>query len=99
MRPSGSSVPNAFPLLAEGRHVVPLEVKAGKTGTLKSLHSFLREKHRSLGLRLNSDLPSLLEARTVLADGHNVPFRLLSLPLYMVGQIRRLIRESIEEDL
>ena len=98
-REKASSSAEVDYLLAEGRHVVPLEVKAGKTGTLKSLHSFLREKHRSLGLRLNSDLPSLLEARTVLADGHNVPFRLLSLPLYMVGQIRRLIRESIEEDL
>jgi len=82
-------------LIAEGQNVVPLEVKAGKTGTLKSLHSFLREKQRTLGVRLNSDFPSLLNARTVLADGRNVPFRLLSLPLYMVGQVRRLIRESI----
>lgn len=81
-------------VLASGQDVVPIEVKAGKTGTLKSMHSFLRHKHRSFGVRLNSDLPSLMDARTVLPDGHNVPFRLLSLPLYMVGQTRRLIQES-----
>ena len=83
-------------VIAEGRDVVPVEVKAGKTGTLKSLHSFLRAKNRPLGVRLNSDLPSLLDATTALADGRNVPYRLLSLPLYMVGQIRRLIPESLE---
>ncbi|MBI5488088.1 MAG: ATP-binding protein [Deltaproteobacteria bacterium] len=82
-------------LVAEGAHVVPVEVKAGKTGTLKSLHLFLREKRRSLGVRLNSGPPSLLRAETALADGKKVPFRLLSLPLYMVGQVRRLIRETL----
>ena len=74
--------------------IVPVEVKAGKSGTLKSLHLFLREKHRSLGVRFNADIPSLLETRTALPDGLNIPYRLLSLPLYMVGQARRIIRQS-----
>jgi len=72
--------------------VVPVEVKSGKTDTLKSLHVFLREKRQSFGLRFITDVPSLLEARTRLADGLNRPFRLLSLPLYMVEQARRLSR-------
>lgn len=70
--------------------VVPVEVKAGKTGTLKSLHVFLREKRRSLGLRFNSDQPSVLDARTSLPGGENQPFRLISLPLYFVGQAHRI---------
>ena len=70
--------------------VVPVEVKAGKTGTLKSLHIFLREKRRSLGLRFNSDQPSVLDARTSLPGGQNQPFRLISLPLYLVGQAHRI---------
>ncbi|MBI4916618.1 MAG: ATP-binding protein [Acidobacteria bacterium] len=82
-------------VVGEGAHVVPVEVKAGKTGTLKSLHLFLREKRRSLGVRLSSGPPSLLRAETSLADGKNFPFRLLSLPLYLVGQVRRLIRETL----
>ena len=80
-------------VISEGSLIVPVEVKSGKSGTLKSLHLFLREKHRSLSIRFNSDIPSLLESQTALAGGHNVPYRLLSLPLYMVGQLRRLIRQ------
>ena len=94
-REKASSSAEVDYVIAEGRDIVPVEVKAGKTGRLKSLHSFLREKQRPLGVRFNSDLPSLLEARTALADGRNVPFRLLSLPLYMVGQTRRLVRQSV----
>jgi len=82
-------------VISVGEEVLPVEVKAGRTGTLKSLQLFLREKGRSFGLRFNADVPSLLEAKTSLADGGNEPFRLLSLPLYMVGQSRRLCREAL----
>ena len=46
-------------------------------------------------LRFNSDTPSFHEARTSIAGGNNTAFRLLSLPLYLVGQARRLCRELI----
>jgi uncharacterized protein len=81
-------------VISEGTLIVPIEVKAGKSGTLKSLHLFLREKHRSLGVRFNSDIPSVLESQTALAYGRNILYSLLSLPLHMVGQARRLIRQS-----
>lgn len=84
-------------VIAAGTSVIPIEVKAGKSGTLKSLHLFLREKHRPLGVRFNSDAPSLLDLRTALPDGQNIHYRLLSLPLYMVGQALRLIRLCINE--
>lgn len=77
-------------LINEGTDIVPIEVKAGKTGTLKSLHLFLREKKRGFAVRFNSGQPSLLDATTSLPDGKNVPFKMLSLPLYMAGQARRL---------
>jgi predicted AAA+ superfamily ATPase len=83
-------------VISEGTLIIPVEIKTGKSGTLKSLHLFLREKHRSFGVRFNSDLPSLLESQTALAAGPNIPYLLLSLPLYMVGQARRLIRQSNE---
>jgi len=77
-------------VIAVGDQVVPVEVKAGKTGTLKSLHVFLQEKRRRVGLRFNMDRPSLLETRTSVAVGPQTPFHLLSLPLYLVGQTARL---------
>jgi len=82
-------------LLAVGGKVVPVEVKAGKTGALRSLQAFLREKERDFALRFNSDVPSLFDAETSLSGGGNRPFRLLSLPLYMSGQALRLCRENM----
>ena len=82
-------------VISQGSEILPLEVKAGKTGTLKSLHLFLREKRRRLALRLSSAPPSLHEAETSLPGG-NAPFRLLSLPLYLVGEVRRLVGELLD---
>ncbi len=82
-------------LQAVGPTIVPVEVKAGKTGTLKSLHVFAQSKGSRFALRFNSDTPSLCDCQTALATGPRKPFRLLSLPLYMVGQARRLGRTCI----
>ena len=78
-------------VISQGQEIIPVEVKAGKTGTLKSLHLFMQEKRRALGVRFNSEPPSLLEATRPLPDGGVTPHRLLSLPLYLVGQARRII--------
>ena len=77
-------------VLSIGRHVVPVEVKAGTTGSLRSLHQFLAEKRSDFGIRLNADVPSLLHDERRLSDGSSIEYRLLSLPLYLVGQLRRL---------
>lgn len=77
-------------LISIGPHVIPVEVKAGATGRLKSLHLFLSEKNRGFGLRFNSDIPSLLDTRKAQVGTEAKPFRLLSLPFYMLGQTRRL---------
>jgi uncharacterized protein len=82
-------------VIAENTAIIPIEVKAGKSGTLKSLHFFFQEKRPHIGVRFNSDIPSLLTLETTLPDGQNLRYRLLSLPLYMVGQVRRLIRQCI----
>ncbi len=66
---------------------VPVEVKAGKTGSLKSLHLFVREKSAPVAIRLNADLPSIMQIHD--SQG-GVGCRLISLPLYMAGQVRRL---------
>ena len=84
-------------VIAEDTAIVPIEVKAGKSGTLKSLHLFIREKHPPLGVRFNSDISSLFALETALAHGKNVHYHLLSLPLYLVGQVRRLIRQCARQ--
>ena len=71
--------------------MVPLEVKAGATGRLRSLHAFVRDKRRHLAVRLWSGPPQLIATTTALPDGPPWSFRLLSLPLYAAGQVRRLV--------
>lgn len=64
-----------------GTHIIPIEVKAGKTGRLRSLRQFIDEKKAPLGIRL-SQAPLSLE-RDV-----------LSVPFYMINEIPRLIRDQ-----
>jgi hypothetical protein len=55
----------------------PIEVKAGKTGRLRSLRQFMEEKKIPLGIRI-SEAPLSLERD------------ILSIPLYMISQMERL---------
>lgn len=84
-------------LLTSGQHVVPVEIKAGTTGTLKSLHQFLKEKQRHFAMRFNADVPSLWHDNRKLTDGSSVDYELLSLPLYLVDQAQRLMRSCLNE--
>lgn len=74
--------------------VIPLEVKAGKTGSLKSLREFISEKKRTLALRINSDKPSLYATEIMDSSGSPIPYKLLSIPFYLLGQVHRLINSS-----
>lgn len=73
--------------------IYPIEIKAGKRGTLKSLHVFLAEKNKTTGIRLNMDLPSEgkdLTAKVNLPEKEELTYNLYSLPLYFAGQLHRM---------
>ncbi len=71
--------------------ILPVEVKAGKTGTLKSMQVFIKEKNIKLGVRFNADLPSFHAATFSLPGQTGNTFNLLSLPLYMVEELQRIV--------
>ncbi|MBD3221920.1 AAA family ATPase [bacterium] len=77
-------------LLACGQEIVPLEVKAGETGHLRSLHQFLHDKHRGFGIRMGTSPPQLADIDLKLPTSERVVGRLLSLPLYLAGEAERL---------
>ena len=77
-----------------GQNVIPVEVKSGKTGTLKSLHQFLMEKKLNFAVRFNADVPSVGNFTLTLPQGGELEYRLVSLPLYMVGQLNRILLEQ-----
>lgn len=80
-------------VVAWGGRIIPVEVKAGKTGVLKSLQVFVKEKGLDFGVRFNAGLPSIHDAKFSL-PGAVGTYTLLSLPLYMVEELPRIIRSS-----
>ena len=59
--------------------ITPIEVKAGKTGTLRSLHLMMKEKDLPTGVRI-----STLKLQ--------VNDNILSVPFYLISQLKRLLK-------
>lgn len=78
-------------VIAHGPAVVPVEVKAGKTGTLKSLHLFVRERALTIGVRMNLDIPSAVRCAGALPNGDIYDYNLISLPCYMISELDRFL--------
>jgi len=64
-------------ILPLGRHIIPIEVKAGPAGKLRSINVFLEEKKSPFGIRICSITPK---------KSHPI----ISLPFYLVSQLQRL---------
>lgn len=67
-------------VLPVGAHVIPVEVKAGSAGKLRSMHLFLEEKKSPFGIRICSAIPSQTQS-------------ILTLPFYLISQLQRLCRD------
>lgn len=80
-------------VLQHKNQVIPVEVKAGSTGALKSLHYFMERKKRDLAVRINSDFPSFSPVQVEMASGCKLEYSLLSIPFYLIGQLHRLLTE------
>jgi uncharacterized protein len=78
-------------VLQTDQRIVPIEVKAGAPGRLRSLHAMVVEKGLELGVRVSSEPMQLREVETALPVGKSRRFRLLSIPFYLVSQLPRLI--------
>jgi len=74
-------------------NIVPVEIKAGSTGRLRSLQIMVLEKSLPRAVRFCSAQPSLFTERRKTAKG-TVDFKLISLPHYLVQQLQRLLSES-----
>jgi len=74
--------------------IYPIEVKAGKTGTLKSLHIFMFEKKLKKALRFSTGLPSKTKVSAGLTIGDStveIKYELISLPIYLASEYKRFI--------
>ena len=69
-------------VLNVGRHIIPIKVKSGSTGRMRSLKQFMEKKNSLIGLRV-SQLPLSLDKN------------ILSIPFYLTSELRRLTQEYI----
>ncbi len=73
----------------EGR-VVPLEIKAGSSGAMKSLHQFMADKRSTLAVRVDANPPSVMEVDVLTTQSDRARYTLLSLPLYLLHRLPEL---------
>jgi len=74
------------------KYAIPIEVKAGAKGTLKSLHQFVNRSPHSYAVRLYAGPLEVQDSRT--PEGKE--FSLLSLPYFLAGSLRDYIRWFIK---
>ena len=77
-------------LIPEGARLIPIEVKSGKQGSLKSLHQFLSRSRTKFGLRFYNGLPSMEDHAVTLPGGETIKLTLMSLPLYLVFRLKTM---------
>jgi len=73
-------------LVSGNRGVIPVEVKSGKAGSLKSLHQFLCRAKGSVGIRLHAG-PMRDETLNVQMPDGTLNYRLISLPFYLAEHV------------
>jgi len=77
-----------------GGEIIPIEVKSGATGTLKSLHQFMGSKKAQIAVRFDTQLPDIQQIDTVIMQNkqqHQVQYPLLSLPIYLVEKLEEIV--------
>lgn len=74
-------------ILQYKNYVIPVEVKSGATGTLRSLHQFINNSPHKYAVRLYAGEYGITEAVT--PDGKN--YKLLNLPYFLAGKIYEYI--------
>ena len=81
-------------VMQSGQEIFPIEVKSGQSGTLKSLHQYTYRKNITRAIRFDLNKPSTQKVQATVRVKNKsveVAFDLLSLPLYLIEQIKRFI--------
>jgi hypothetical protein len=73
-------------------YVVPVEVKAGKSGSLRSLHQFMDRAPHPYAVRLYAG--PLQETKSSTPGGKS--YKLLNLPYFLAGKINDYLQWFIE---
>jgi uncharacterized protein len=64
---------------------------------MQSLHTLMFQKKLTVAGRLNSDQPNIVKIQHKINAMERVNYTLLSLPLYMTGQIKKLTHDLLNK--
>jgi len=87
---SSSEVDLVYPY---NNKVIPIEIKSGAKGTLRSLHQFIERANHPYAIRIYGGKFNIEESKTT--DG--TPFLLMNLPYYLGTQLPKYIEYFVEE--
>jgi len=73
--------------------LIPVEVKAGAVGRLRSLHQFMDLVEHPFAIRLYGDKLSIHSVKTISGK----PFHLLNMPYYLAGRLNDYLEWFLEE--
>ena len=80
--------------IAIGNTIYPVEVKAGKSGSLKSIQQFVLKKKSAVAIRFDTNqasLQAITQKAKTKTGSQEVSFEMMSLPLYATSEMTRLL--------
>lgn len=78
-------------LIQHQTRVIPVELKSGAAGAMKSLHQFVVDKGLDLAVRIDRNAPALQPMDLRTTQGERARYRLLCLPIYLLSELDRLL--------
>lgn len=73
--------------------LIPIEIKSGKAGTLRSLHQYIEQTNHNYAVRIYGGKFSIEKHKTI----NGKEFHLMNLPYYLGTQIPNYIKYLVEE--
>jgi hypothetical protein len=77
---------------AVGGRIIPIELKSGAAGSMKSLHQFMHDKGLHLAVRCDANPPGDMQVDVATAQGDPARYRLISLPLYLLWNLPAIVQ-------
>ncbi len=83
-------------LFQYGNHIIPIIIEAENKNVVRSFYNYITRTNENLAVHFHLNLPSLQEVEIPSIDKKedNKKISLLSLPIYLIGELERLIKES-----
>lgn len=79
-------------LIQDNQRLIPIEVKAGVEGKLRSLHQFMSEKPWKVAIRFYGGYIQRDRIKSKTTTGEQNDYELISLPFYLLGQLYKLLQ-------